>query len=294
MIRTRIVRYSLIAIALVGNASSRAAVLTLNPQTVKAWEEYTERAKASMDQRLASGKPFLWADEDPERVQRLRAAEILVAPLEGHGSHKVQAGLIHHWIGAAFIPDTTIDDVLHVIRDYDHYKDLYRPSVVSSKAVERSEAHDRFSLRMVNRSILLKSAFETDYESYYYRLSQRRVYSVTRSTRIQEVEDFGSPAQRILAEGQGSGIMWRLFSITRYLERDGGVYVEVEAMGLTRDIPASLHWMVDPIVRRLSRSALTTSLDQTQKASRNAAQVAKREGKAGTALAARVASGSQR
>ena len=280
--------------ALVGTASSQGAGLTLNPQTVKAWEEYTEKAKASMDERLALGKPFLWADEVHERVQRLQSAEILVAPLEGRGSHKIEAGLIHHWIGAAFIHDTTIDDVLHVIRDYEHYKDLYRPSVVSSKAVARSEVHDRFSTRMVNRAMLLKSAFETDYESYYYRLSHRQVYSVTRSTRIQEVEDFGSPAQRILAEGQGSGIMWRLFSITRYLERDGGVYVEVEAMGLTRDIPASLRWVVDPIVRRLSRSALTTSLEQTQKASRIAAQVAKHEGKGESSIAARGASGSQR
>ena len=33
---------------------------------------------------------------------------------------------------------------------------------------------------------------------------------------------------------------------------DGGVYVETEAMELSRDIPAARRWMVGPIVRRVA------------------------------------------
>jgi hypothetical protein len=51
-------------------------------------------------------------------------------------------------------------------------------------------------------------------------------------------------------------------------ERDGGVYIELEAMVLSRDIPAALRWVVDPIVRRVSRSSLETSLQQTADAVR--------------------------
>jgi len=69
-----------------------------------------------------------------------------------------------------------------------------------------------------------------------------------------------------LKEGEGSGVIWRLFSIARYLERDGGVYIELEAIGLSRDIPASLRWIVEPIVRRVSRGSLSTSLQQTENA----------------------------
>ena len=43
---------------------------------------------------------------------------------------------------------------------------------------------------------------------------------------------------------------------------DGGVYVEMETMALSRDIPAALRWMVDPIVQRVAKSAMTTSLRQ--------------------------------
>jgi len=254
-----------------------AATLTLSPATVKAWDEYIAQERSLMEQKASSGKPFLWADEAPQRLDKLKSGQILIVPFEHQGLRKVPSGLIHHWLGAVFIPDARIQDVLQVIRNYSRYKDLYLPSVTVSKTIARGESQDRFYTRLVNRSILLGSAFETDCESMYIRLDERRAYSFTRSTRIQEIDNYGTPTQRTLREGEGSGILWRLFSVTRYAERDGGVYVEVEAMGLTRDIPASLHWLVDPMVRRISRSALTLSLQQTGKAAQSAAEVAKRE-----------------
>jgi hypothetical protein len=33
----------------------------------------------------------------------------------------------------AFIPNARIDEVLSVCRDYEHYKDFYRPMVIDSK-----------------------------------------------------------------------------------------------------------------------------------------------------------------
>jgi hypothetical protein len=52
--------------------------------------------------------------------------------------------------------------------------------------------------------------------------------------------------------------------MARYEERDGGVYLELEAMALTRDIPGSLAWMVKPVVNHLSINSLTTTLRQTR------------------------------
>jgi len=49
---------------------------------------------------------------------------------------------------------------------------------------------------------------------------------------------------------------WRLVTIARYMERDGGVYLEIEAIGLSRDIPGSVRWFVEPIVRNVSRQSL--------------------------------------
>jgi hypothetical protein len=49
------------------------------------------------------------------------------------------------------------------------------------------------------------------------------------------------------------------------------VYIELEAIALSRDIPAALRWAVEPIVRRVSRSSLDTSLQQTKDAVRSLA-----------------------
>jgi hypothetical protein len=44
------------------------------------------------------------------------------------------------------------------------------------------------------------------------------------------------------------------------------VYLELEVTALTPDVPASLAWMVNPVVNRLSVGSLTTTLRQTRSA----------------------------
>jgi hypothetical protein len=68
----------------------------------------------------------------------------------------------------------------------------------------------------------------------------------------------------------------KLYSIVRYEERDGGVYLELEAIALSRDIPAALRWMIEPIVRKVSRPSLVMSLEQTAEAVRSSTSFARR------------------
>ena len=247
---------------------------SLEPTTLKAWEEYLESANTRMDLRLSTGKSFLWVDEETDRLQRVRAGEIVVSPVGPQNPKRVPSGLIHDWVGAAFIPGATLPDVLQVVRNYDQYKDLYQPTVIESRVIETSETKDRFSMVLIHKSTFLKTALDADYETRYVHVDDRRVYSISRATRIQEVDEYGTPAQRTLQQDEGRGIIWRLFSITRYAERDGGVYLELEAIGLSRDIPASLRFLVEPIVRRVSRASLATSLLQTEQAVRSSNELA--------------------
>ena len=261
--------------ALVTLSSLAAAhAATLDPATSQAWDDYIQSVTQRFEQSLAPGNSFLWADQAPERLARVKTGKIVVSPLGAPNPKKVPSGLIHHWIGAVFIPQASLSDVVHVARDYERYKDVYQPSVIDSKVITAGEDTDRYFMLLMNRSLLLKTAFSADYEACYVRLPEGRAYSIARSTRIQEIEDYGSSAQRLLPEGQGRGIIWRLYGITRYLERDGGVYVEFEAIGLSRDVPASVRWFVEPLVRRVSRSSLTTSLEQTERAVQDRAELA--------------------
>ena len=241
---------------------------SLEPATLNAWTEYVESANKRMEQRLYPGNIFLWIDEAPDRQVSVRAGEIIVLPVNPKMPRRIPSGLIHDWIGGVFIPQVSIKDVLAALSDYAHYKDFYRPAVTQSRAIATSGAKDQFSLVLMNKSFFLKSALVIDYESRYVPLDARRGYSISGTTRIQEIEEYGTPSERTLPEGQGRGIIWRLFGITRYVERDGGVYMEVEAIGLSRDIPASIRWLVEPTVRRISRASVFTSLQQTANAVR--------------------------
>ena len=105
----------IILVALLSPASADAA--SLEPGTSKAWEDYLESANTRTEQRLAPGRAFLWVDEEPERLARVRAGEIVVSPMGPQNPKKVPSGLIHDWVGAVFIAHVKLQDVVRVLRD---------------------------------------------------------------------------------------------------------------------------------------------------------------------------------
>jgi hypothetical protein len=245
-----------------------AAGADLTSETVQQWEDYVKAANTRHADRLAQGA-FLLSDEVAGQTNKLRNGGVVVTPGSQHIPLKVQSGLIHDWTGAAFIPNAKLDDVLPVLRDYDRYKEYYRPNVVYAKRIATSESKDQFSMVLMNKSAIARTALDADYQTVYTRINDHRWCSVTDVTRLQEIADYDTPSQHILPENHGMGLIWRLHSITRFEERDGGVYIEVEAIALSRDIPAALRWVVEPIVRRVSRASLATSLQQTEAAVRS-------------------------
>ncbi len=237
---------------------------TLTEETKAAWDAYLRQANAAMQARLQPGAHFLWLDDEPGRAEGIRTKGPYIAPVGSHIPKKVPSGLIHDWLGVGFVPDVTIEDIVRVVRDYDRYKDVYQPGVIDSISHGTDGIKDLFSMRLANRSVVAKTALDTDCEASYFRIDDRHWYGVSNTTHIQEVEKFGTPAQRTLPEDHGTGLIWRLSSITRLEARDGGVYAELEAIALSRDIPAAFRVFVTPIVRRVSRDSLATSLHQTK------------------------------
>ena len=272
---------SLVAIAVFAAFSpAQAFSADLRPEAIQAWQEYITAAETRNQTHLAPGGSFLSIDAIPGETANLRRGDITVSPAAPDVPLKVPTGLIHDWTGAIFIPNTSLSDVIRVVRDYDQYGTVYHPAVVSSKSLDRSEWEDQFSMVVMNKSFFARRAFDSDYRSTFTRLDDKRWYSTSESTRVQEISDYGSPFQCTLPEGHGTGFIWRLYSAARYEERDGGVYIELEAIALSRDIPGALRWLVDPIVRRVSRSSIVTSLQQTAEAIRSGTNTASRSSEA--------------
>src|SRR5262249_42560931 len=158
------------------------------------------------------GSPFLSIDTAPAEAAKLRRGEVFAAPVTPNMPLKVPGGLIHDWTGSIFIPNARVGDVLRVVHDYSQYGALYHPNILNAKPLASSESDDRFSMLLVNKSFFAKSALDSDCHSTFTRLDDQRWYSVTETTRVQEIADFGGASQYTLPEGHGAGMIWRLHS----------------------------------------------------------------------------------
>jgi hypothetical protein len=237
---------------------------TLKVETKETWDAYLETRIAEMQTRLKEGRRFLWLDEQPGRTEHVRTTGPYIQPIGDHIPAPIPSGLIHAWIGAGFVPNATIPDILRVVRDYDSYEHVYKPGVIASKLQREDGPTDRFFLRFANKSVVAKTALDSEGEASYFQVDEHRLYAYSNTTSIREIDKFGTPEEHKLPEDEGTGLIWRLSSITRLEERDGGVYAELEAYALSRDIPAAFRLFVSPIVRRVSRDSLAVSLHQTK------------------------------
>ena len=262
--RRRLVRAFLAAALLIPAASLTSKGAELTPETLTAWDAYVQSQNARVAE-YSSATPFLWSDQSPDRLRRLHKGETAVAPF-GENPHRVPQGLIHHWVGAVFLPGARLDDVLSVVRDYGKYKDFYAPNVIESRVFRQTDTEDTFSLRMLNKAVVAKFALDTEFQNTFRQLDDNRSYSVSYTTRVREVENYGTPDEHEGPSTTGRGLLWRLYSISRFEQRDGGVYVELEAVALSRDMPGGLRWLVDPVVRRTSRGSIQVSLQKTEEA----------------------------
>jgi hypothetical protein len=241
-----------------------AAELQLD--TLSAWDAYVTKADVAAQDRVVGRRPFLWTDESPDRAARLRRGEVMVAPAAGQGTEAVPHGLIHDWIGAIFVPGATRDSLAAVVRDYDNYQRMYRPVVTSSKTLACNENREEFRMVWQRKVLFVSAAMQGDYQAHDVVLDEHREYSLADAVEIREIEGYGHPGERLLPPDTGNGFIWRIRSVARYEERDGGVYLELQATALTRDIPGSVAWFVKPVVNHLSINSLTTTLRQTRDA----------------------------
>jgi hypothetical protein len=256
----------LAAIVLSASTIGVARAAELQPATLTAWNTYLEEVDSEMQQRATGQQPFLWMDQSADRAARVRRGEVVIAPMVGRGAESVPHGLIHDWTGAIFIPGATLDSLSAVVHDYNEYQQIYRPVVTSSKTLACSDNSQEFQMVWQRKVMFVSAAVQGHYRAHDVMLDAYRGYNVAEAVEMREISGYGHKDERLLPPDTGSGFIWRIRSITRYEERDGGVYLELRAIALTRDIPASLAWMVNPVVNHLSINSLTATLRETHDA----------------------------
>ncbi|MGA2736800.1 MAG: hypothetical protein ABSG65_05050 [Bryobacteraceae bacterium] len=244
---------------------SGALAIELKPETVQAFDRYIRETEARQDQRLRPGGKFLWVDERPGQAAQVRQGQLAIENRGERDTLAVPGGLIHDWFGAVFVPGVTLAKTLALVQDYGRNQDNYKPEVLASRLVSRTGNDFHVYMRLMKQRVVTV-ILDTEYDVRYFPLDGDRCYSRAYSTRIAQVENAGKPDERTLPSGKDDGFLWRLYSYWRFQERDGGVYVECEAISLTRGIPAGLGWLIEPIVTTLPRESLANTLQETRAA----------------------------
>ena len=81
-----------------------------------------------------------------------------------------------------------------------------------------------------------------------------------------EIADVGTAQERPKPVGDENGFMWNLNTYWRFLERDGGTYIQCESLTLSRDVPFALSWIIRPIVTQMPRESLMFTMGQARSA----------------------------
>jgi len=179
--------------------------MELESGTLNAWANYIQAARLHMQRRTGGAESFLWIDESPNRADRVRRGEVVVEPAEGRGTLGVPNGMIHHWIGAVFVPGGTIDGVKSVIQNYDGYQKIYKPAVVESKALACTTREREFSMIWHRHVLFVNSAIQGQFWSHDVMLDDHRGYDVSGTKQVQEIGNYAHRGERVLAPIPATG-----------------------------------------------------------------------------------------
>ncbi len=210
---------------------------------------------------------------DPALMKKVLNGEIVT--MQFNRDLEVPGGLIHEWVGDIFLPNVTLEQVMFILLDYDHHKNIY-PEVLDSKLLERHGNSVRCYLKMRKQKSMVTVVLNSEYDVRLNRLDPDRCEIRSRSARIEEVQNFGDKDERVLPVGKDSGFLWRLNAYWCLKAVRGGVILELTTLSLSRQVPFGLFW-IKPYLTSLPRESIVSTLRSTQLALDNAKETSGRK-----------------
>ncbi len=219
---------------------------------------YVSQVEARLEQQHRSPKAFVAAED----WARLRQGRQIVEKLTPPDRTELPGAMLHHWRGTAFAPGAKAADFERLMKDFPTYPKRYSPQILQARVI--THQGDRFQVVMrIRQKHVITVVLDTTYDVTFGRLNAQQGYSVSRSTRISEIEKAGTSKERALSADEEHGFLWRLNTYWSYEERDGGLYLQIESVSLTRSIPTGLGWAIKPFVESVPRESLEFTLQST-------------------------------
>jgi hypothetical protein len=251
---------------LVSLMGSGRVVAEPSAAAVTAFNAYVSGVEARLGRQHGSQKDFVVL-AGALGEERLRRGELVVELLTPSAGADVPGALLHHWRGTAFVPGGKAADFERLLRDFKAYPQYFSPEVVQAKVTTRADDHLQAEMR-VRQKHVITVVMDTAYDVTFGRLDAQHGYSVSRSVWISEIDAPGTNKERALSSSEEHGFLWRQNTYWSYEERDGGLYVQIESVSLSRAIPVGLGWALRPYVESVPRESLEFTLRSAQKAMR--------------------------
>jgi len=230
------------------------------PQAVAAFNAYVASLETRIYRQHQSPGDFLaGVASSPANTARLRSGDPIIEQLTPSTGTGFSGALLHHWRGTAFAPGAKAAGFERMLRDFNAYPKRFSPQVLRAKVLSQHDDHLLASMR-VRQKHVLTVVMDTTYDVTFGRLNPQDGYSASRSTSIYEIDAPGTDKEHSLSASQEHGFLWRLNTYWTYEERDGGLYIQIESVSLSRSIPSGLGWAIQPFVESVPRESLEFTL----------------------------------
>jgi len=240
-----------------------------SPAAVTAFNAYITKLESRLARQHISAGGFL----APFDATRVRRGEVVIEQLTPEGEASFPGAMLHHWRGTAFVPAAKAIDLEQLLRNYGRYPQIYAPQVITAKVLSHDGDRYQTTLR-VSQKHVITIVLDTNYDIRFFPACSSnanpgaRGYNISHSTRIVEIADPGTATEHTLDSDHEHGFLWRLNTYWSWQERDGGLYMQIETITLTRSVPAGLGWAVGPFVQSIPRESIEFTLRATANALR--------------------------
>ena len=243
-------------------AGPRCAMGEPSPAAVAAFDAYIHTVESRLARQHQSRNDFLAPPLSAQDEKSLQQGELIIQPITPLTGSALPGALLHDWRGTAFVAGAKVADFERVMRDISAYPQRFSPQVLQARVLMQQGDHLQATMR-VRQKHVLTVVMDTSYDITFGRLDEQHGYSISRSTRISEIGSPGTSSEHVLSADEEHGFLWRLNTYWSYEERDGGLYMQIESVSLTRSVPTGLNWVVQPFIEKIPRESLEFTLRAT-------------------------------
>jgi hypothetical protein len=232
------------------------------PEAASAFNSYVKAVESRLAQQHQSRDGFLAPPLTPQNKKRLQQGELIIEPITPVTGSALPGALLHDWRGTAFAPGATVADFERLMKNIGAYPEHFSPQVLQAKLLSQQGDHLQAFMR-VRQHHVITVVMDTSYDITFGRLDGQHGYSLSRSTKISEIDSPGTATEHAVPADEEHGFLWRQNTYWTYEEGDGGLYMQIESVSLSRSVPTGLNWIIQPFIEKIPRESLEFTLRST-------------------------------